>query len=92
MKFSRLCVALTIAALGLTACGENSTDTNPPGAPSNITMTPNGTTITVTWTAGSGATSHRVTLSAPGETDRTETTADGTTTTVDFTGLTQGST
>ncbi|MGD2044638.1 MAG: fibronectin type III domain-containing protein [Gemmatimonadota bacterium] len=92
MKFSRLCAALMIAAVGLTACGDDSQTPSPPGAPSGITMTPNGTTITVTWTAGSGATSHRVTLSTPGETDRTETTADAATTTVEFTGLTQGST
>lgn len=92
MRFNRLCAALTAAALALAACGDDPVTPDAPGAPTNIALSVAGTTITVDWTAGSGATSHRVTLSTVGETDRVETTSDATTTSVDFTGLTPGAT
>lgn len=98
MKWSRVLATIgliTAGSLGLAACSSDSpTQENPtpPGAPTGVSMSVNGTTITVNWTAGSNATSHRVVLTAPGETDRTETTSDATTTSVDFTGLTEGQT
>lgn len=74
-------------------CSEDSpTDSNSPSAPTNVAMSVNGTTITVTWTAGARATTHRVVLSTPGEQNRTETTQDAATTTVEFAGLTAGAT
>ncbi len=94
MKFSRILRTLSVVALGAVAtaaCG----DDDPvvvvvaPSPPTNIQAAVNGAAVTVTWTAGTGATSHRVVLTTSGESDRTETT---TGTTADFAGLTQGST
>ena len=71
-------------------CGGGSTGptSNPPGAPGNVAITVSGTTITVTWSAGSRATSHRVNLTTPGEEARSQTVG-GTATNASFDGLTQ---
>lgn len=71
-------------------CGGGSTGptSNPPGAPGIVTLTVDGTTIIVTWTAGSGATSHRVNLTTPQEEARSQTVG-GTATSASFTGLTR---
>jgi len=94
MKFTRLLALIglgTAVSVGTIACGEDTPTDVPqaPGAPGSIQMTASGTDITVSWTAGSGATSYDVVLSATGETDRTATTTGLTTT---FNGLTVGTT
>ncbi len=63
----------------------------PPGAPTGVTLTVQGLGILVTWTPGSGATSHRVELATTGEATRTQTTG-GSGGTANFTGLTPGAT
>lgn len=62
-----------------------------PGSPTNVqaaAATP--TSIDVTWTPGSGATSQRVDLSAGGTVEQTEDIADNSTTSTSFDGLTTG--
>jgi len=97
MKWSRvLAITGLVAAttLGLSACSSSDSPTQttptPPGAPTGVSMNVNGTTITVSWSAGANATSYRVVLTAPGENDRTQTTTGETST--DFMGLTEGQT
>lgn len=96
MKLSKLLGLGVVAAatsFGLAACDEDPvTMTDPaPTAPTNVQMSVNGQSITVTWGAGTNASSYSVTLSTPGEADRTAST-DASTLTATFTGLTQGST
>jgi hypothetical protein len=69
-----------LAAVTAFACGDdgNGVDPVPPGAPTNIQVEVRFDSIIVTWTAGSNATSHLVTLSATGEADRTATVPGGT--------------
>jgi hypothetical protein len=99
MKCNRLMAVagLVVAAtLGLSACSSSDSTTGPdvtaPSAPTGVSLSVNGTTITVSWSAVTGASSYRVLLTAPGESDRTQNTSDGATTSLDFTGLTQGQT
>lgn len=95
MTWTRLLRVTSMLALGsLTAVAcddDNGTEPIPtaPAAPTNVQATVNGSAITVTWTAGNGATSYRAVVTTSGETDRTETT---TSTSVDFAGLTPGTT
>jgi hypothetical protein len=80
---------VTFGLLGLAACGDdNGTDPGtPPSAPTGVSATANGTTVTVSFTAGANATSHRVVLTGGGA---TETEQLNTETSVDFPGLTPG--
>lgn len=94
MKWMRLLAILSIVSLGSlasVACSDDETPSEPsvtaPSAPQGVTASANGTTITVAWSAVSNADSYRVVLTAPSESDRTET---STSTSVDFTGLTAG--
>jgi hypothetical protein len=73
------------------ACSDESTGSNPPGAPSNVQALASGNDITVTWSAGTNATSHVVVLTATGQTDREQTIAMPDTAAT-FTGLTDGTT
>lgn len=81
----------TVGMLVLAGCGDGDDPSglDLPGAPSNIGLSVDTTSITVSWTAGSGADSHEVVLTAPGEDDREETVA-GSDTTVTFESLTPG--
>ncbi len=63
----------------------------PPGAPTGVTLNVQGLGILVTWTPGSGATSHRVELATTDEATRTQTTG-GSGGSANFTGLTPGAT
>lgn len=72
-------------------CVDGGDGNNPPGAPTGVSITSSGTQATITWTPGANATSHRVTLTTPTESTRTQSTS-GTTGTATFTGLTPGST
>ena len=60
-----------------------------PGAPAGVQAVANGTTVTVSFTAGANADSHRVVLSTTGEADRTATTTESS---VQFTDLTLSTT
>jgi hypothetical protein len=99
MKLIRLLALAGVAALaslGVVACdddGGNGTgpDVQVPGAPTNVQLSVNDRSITVSWTAGANATSYTVTLSTPGEADRTAST-DASTLTATFNDLTRGST
>jgi hypothetical protein len=68
MKWTRLlALAVTMAAgsMALTACDDDSTSTpEPPTAPS-VTLSVDGTSLTVSWTAVSNADSYRVTVASP---------------------------
>ena len=85
-------------ALGVfvAGCGDDADPVAPPpeptptapGAPTGVTASVDGTTITITWSPGSGATSHRATLATPGETTRSQNGE----TSATFTGLTAGAT
>ena len=91
MNWNRRAAILSLIVVGFAACGEDEpTGPNLPGAPSAVTATANGTTVTVSFTAGADATSHRVVLTA-GSTTLTEDLGAGITT-VDFPGLTPGTT
>lgn len=76
MKWTRLLALLgvvSVASLSATACGDDDDPMQPdpvPGTPS-VSITVAGQTLTVTWSAVSGATSYDVTLSAAGESDQT---------------------
>lgn len=69
---------LTIAAVSACSDNGNGVDPVPPGAPTNLQAVVRFDSIIVTWTPGTNATSHLVTLSAAGEADRTTTVASGT--------------
>lgn len=98
-------VLLTLGSvLGTVACGDDGngiTDPDdPPGAPSNVVVTVTieegqalgpATSIVVSWTAGSNATSHRVDVTASGQSDLSEDVPDGTDQ-VRFDGLAEGTT
>ena len=70
-------LALGVSVAG---CGDDDDTVAPPdppaptapGAPSAVAISVDGTSITVTWSPGSGATSHRATLSSPGESARSQ--------------------
>ncbi len=89
MRFMASTSLVTFGLLGLAACGDdNGTDPGtPPSAPTGVSATANGTTVTVSFTAGANATSHRVVLTGGGA---TETEQLNTETSVDFPGLTPG--
>ncbi|MGD2068474.1 MAG: fibronectin type III domain-containing protein [Gemmatimonadota bacterium] len=92
MKWTRtlaLVAAVLIGSLGIVACSED--DPVFPGAPGSVTLTVNGQTIVVSWTAASDADTYLVTLTTSGEAARTET-ATSNTTEATFTGLTRGKT
>ena len=84
---------VALGALGLTGCNsDNGTEpvVEVPGAPTGVSATVDGTSVTVSWTGGADATSFRVELTAPGESTRSETVTGATT--VTFTGLSKGKT
>jgi len=83
-----------LAVLGVFACGEEgTTGTNdPPSTPTAVTATAFGDSIAVTFTEGTGATSHRVVLTTAGEADRQQTIASGNAAEAGFGGLTEGAT
>lgn len=91
MRFSKAGVITSafVLSLALGACGEDPTGPDLPGTPAGVTAIANGTTVTVSFTAGSNATSHRVVLSTSGEADREATTTE---TSVEFSGLTLSAT
>ena len=98
MKRMRLLTLLTVAAtasFGLAACDDDEGGTGPttqaPSAPTNVQLSVNGTSLTITWAAGTNAESYTVTISTPGAADQTQTTT-AATLTATFTGLSQGST
>jgi len=87
-------VLFGVAALGglfLGGCSDNCpTCTDPaPLAPTGVTASVSGTTVTVSWSLSLSAESYRVELSTSGEAKR-QTTVEGTQTTAEFTGLTPG--
>lgn len=77
-KELRRLAVLTVAPLVMAACSD-STSPEPtiPSAPTNVQAAVSGDTITVTWSPSTGATSHRVEVSAPGQTTQTETVGAG---------------
>jgi hypothetical protein len=98
MKWMRLLAmtsVITLGSLTTVACDDDDDDngTGPdvqqPAAPTGVTASANGNTVTVSWNAVGNADSYRAVLSAPGENDRTETTSS---TSVDFADLTAGAT
>ena len=96
MKLMRLLAVAGVAAtfsFGVAACDEETPTAmgTPPGAPTNVQLSVNGQSLTVTWAAGSGADSYNVTISTPGAADQTQTTAAGTLTAT-FNNLTTGAT
>ncbi len=98
MKRKPLVGLALVAALGVFACGDDENGNgngtgpvDPPGAPSGVSATAVGTSVTVTFTEGTGADSSRVEVSAAGEATQSASLASGTTT-HDFTGLTEGAT
>ncbi len=97
VAFALVCLTMSCGSEGGCVSGPlcPGTDTppqpQPPGAPTGVTLTVQGLAIRVTWTPGSGATSHRVTLVTPDEATRTQTVG-ATAVFADFTGLTPGAT
>jgi hypothetical protein len=92
---NRFFTCLTALALGasIAGCdGDNGTEpeANAPDTPTGVAASATGTSVTVTWSAVSNATSYSVTLSTAGENDRTE--SGVTATNVTFDGLTPGAT
>lgn len=88
MKWTRLIALLGLVALPVAACDDDDngmTEPDPPPAPAGVQVAANGQTITVSWTAVTGADDYRVELTTAGEADREATTAG---TSVDFNNLT----
>lgn len=88
---SALAIGVFVAGCGDDADPVDPPDPPPPtapGAPTGVTASVDGTTITLNWSPGTGATSHRATLSTPGETARNQSGETWAT----FTGLTAGAT
>ena len=83
--------AVALAPFSALACGDDSPTGNgkAPSTPTNVAIAVNGTDITVTWAAVSTATSYRVVVTTPGQTDRTDTVTDAQAL---FTALTAGAT
>jgi hypothetical protein len=95
MKWTRLLAlwgVVAIGSLGAVACDDDD-DPQPtaPAAPTGVSATVSGTSITVTWNAVQDADSYRAELTTSGESPRSQT-APGGTTTATFDGLTQGKT
>ncbi len=95
MQSLRKLALLAVVALGLAACSEDNgigPSNGAPSAPANVAVSVDGTSITVTWTASTGtpAPTYSVTLTAPGETARTDNAASALTSV--FEGLTHGQT
>lgn len=80
MKVHRRISAWALTALvGITlaACNDDESPTtpvvpDPPAAPTGVSASVSGQSITVSWAASANATSYNVTLSADGESDRTQ--------------------
>jgi len=90
MTLSRLrgITSTFVLSLALVACDEDivgTTQVQIPGAPAAVSATANGTTVTVSFSAGTNADSHRVVLSTTGEADREVSTTESS---AEFTGLT----
>ena len=88
----RAITSALVLAISVTACDDDNvvaTAVLVPGAPTAVQAVANGTTVTVSFTAGANADSYRVVLSATGETDRTATTTESS---VQFTDLTLSTT
>lgn len=74
-----LILALALGALAA-GCGDDDDPVAPPpeppetapGAPTAVSMAVNGTSITISWSPGANATSHRATLTTPGESARNQ--------------------
>lgn len=89
-NFLAIFAVIGIAVFGLAACGDdNGTGPTTPSAPSSVDYSIDGTSVTVTWTAGSGTESYEVVVNAPGEDPIIET-VEGSETSVTITGLTRG--
>lgn len=92
IRFMANASLVTFGLLGVTACGDDDENGpvgpgSPPSAPTSVTATANGTTVTVSFTAGQNASSHRVVLTSDGATESEELESE---TEVDFTDLTPG--
>lgn len=62
-KLLKTALSLLLAGVVLAGCDDDPIEPDPVlGAPSNVALAIDGTTATVSWTAGANATSHRVTL------------------------------
>ena len=88
---SALAIGVFVAGCGDDADPVDPPDPPPPtapGAPTGVTASVDGTTITLNWSPGTGATNHRATLSTPGETARNQNGE----TSATFTDLTAGAT
>lgn len=93
-KFNAAAAILAIGALTTVACSDdNGTQPTPqpPTAPTGVTASASGTTVTVAWQLGTGATSQRVELSHSSEATRTNNETAAATSSV-FTNLTPGQT
>lgn len=72
-KIFALAGIVATGTFGMAACGDDdgTAPLTPPLPATNVGVTVNGTSLTVTWTPGDGAVYQRVELSATGETKRT---------------------
>jgi hypothetical protein len=95
MKWTRKPALFGLLAVGpalMFGCDSDSSGPDipdPPSAPTGVTLSVAGQTITVSWTASASADSYRVVLSTDGEANREETPS---ATTVDFSNLTPAKT
>lgn len=88
MKWMRHLALLGLLAVGsfaITACSDDGPSgpdiPDPPAAPSGVTLSVAGQSITVSWTAATGAETYKVVLTTDGEADRTQDNLNGTTAT-----------
>jgi hypothetical protein len=77
MRHLALVGLLTVGPFAITACGDDSGPTtpdvpNPPAAPTGVALSVAGQSITVSWSAPTGAESYKVVLTTDGEADRTQ--------------------
>ena len=87
-NYVRSVATTLLVAFSVAACDDGEvfpTGPDIPSAPTGVAALANGTSVTVSFTPGASATSHRVVLTASGEADRVETT---TSSSVEFSGLT----
>ena len=77
MRHLALIGLLAFGPLAMMACSDDDGPTgpnipDPPAAPTGVTLTVDGQTITVSWSAPAGAESYTVVLTTDGEADRTQ--------------------